>query len=260
MDTASPGLRLRVSTARDGGEPDTGPIFRIRRGDGHAAAKDEHGHTPASARIVAARLEHIAQWTHLHELVNPGSTLAGAVSLELATAEPGQSTDPLQGSVLTPDANGAIRLSYRRGPSGWTKPTIFVRLRNTSGKRLWCALLNLTERYRVHASLLPGTWINPGLVASACEGRPIPVGFPREVEARPGAAVKDWLKLLVSDEQFTTTAFELPSLDAPDQRGRGSMLTAGLIDRLGARVRTREMGDEPGPGQVADWTTSIVRW
>ena len=251
-DDASPGLRLRVSTGPRGGRR----VLRVLRGDGSPATADVEGHTDASARVVAARLEHIARWTLIKELENPGSALTGGVAIELVAAEEGDVTAPRDRPPLAADAHGEYRLAYRRTPSAWQPPRIFVRLRNSSEKRLWCVLLDLTDRYRVHPNLFPGAFVEAGEVGAAYLGSPIEVTLPPSRDVLPGAIGRDWFKLLVAEDEFGGLAFDLPRLDEPPTRAAAPLQPRGLLDRLGLVATTRDVDRAPGP--AGDWSTAIA--
>jgi Caspase domain len=250
------GLRLRVA-AVTGGEGS--PVFRILRGDGSPATADVADHTEASARVVAARLEHIAQWSHIKELDNPATKLAGAVAIEVLAAEPGETVVAFDRAPLAPDAHGEIRLEYRRTSSAWEPPSIFLRINNRSQRQLWCVLLDLTDRFRVHPALFPGGHVGPGQVGAALEGAPLPVTLPPGREPRPGASGRDWFKLIVADREFSSLAFELPRLDEPASRSAAAMRPRSVVDRLGLIATTRDAGGDTGLGATGgDWATSIV--
>jgi Caspase domain len=254
-DEPATGLRLRVAAPAHDGQP----VYRILRGDGSPATADAEGHSAESARLVTARLEHIASWTQVKNLENPGSALAGAVSVEIVTAEPGETVVPKDRQALTPNHHGEIRLTYRRTPAGWAPPAIFIRLRNHWPDRLWCVLLDLTDRFRVHPKLFPGAFIGPAEVGAASDGRPTPITLPPGREVRPGAQVRDWFKLLVAEQQFGSLAFELPRLDEPPTRSTDAIRPRGIVDRLGLRATARDAGDDEGPGaDGGDWTTAIL--
>jgi hypothetical protein len=251
-DDDSPGLRLRVSAPARVGRP----AFRILRGDGSPATADVEGHTKADARIVAARLEHIARWTLIKDLENPGSPLTGSVAIEVVRAEDRQQKAPRDRRPLAPDAHGEYRLHYEQTPAAWQPPRIFVRLRNRSDRRLWCVLLDLTDRYRVHANLYPGDFIEPGEVGAAYSGDPIEVTLPPGRDVRPGAVGRDWFKLLVSEDEFSSLAFDLPRLDEPTTRTAEVFRPTGVLDRLGLQATTREV--KPVRGPMSDWATAII--
>jgi hypothetical protein len=248
----SPGLRLRVSTAARTGRP----AFRILRGDGSPATADIGGHTEANARLVAARLEHIACWTLIKDLENPGSALTGSVAIEIVAVEEGELKAPKDRPPLKPDEHGEYRLAYRRTPSAWKPPRIFARLRNASDKSLWCVLLDLTDRYRVHPNLFPGDFIEAGGIGAAYAGDPIEVTLPPGRDVRPGAVGRDWFKLLVAEDEFGSLAFDLPRLDEPPSRSAESFEPKGILDRLGLLAITRDVDRAPGP--AGDWATSIA--
>jgi Caspase domain len=248
----STGLRLRVSPVRRNGEG----AFQILRGDTSPATADVEGLTEESARTVVSRLEHIARWTLIKELDNPGSSLAGKVAIEIVAAEQGEATAPRDRPALVPDEHGEYRLSYERTPSAWEPPKIFVRLRNTADRQLWCVLLDLTDRYRVHSNLFEGGFIAAGEVGAAYDGDPIEVTLPPGRELRPGAVGRDWFKLLVAEGEFGALAFDLPRLDEPATRSVEPFQPKGILDRLGLRATTRDVDRAPGP--AGDWTTSIV--
>lgn len=254
-DQAATGLRLRVAAPTRTGQP----VFRILRGDGSPATADAQGHTQDSARLVVARLEHIAAWTQVKTLDNPGSALAGAVTIEIVPAEPGETVVPRDRPALMLANHGEIRLAYRRTPAGWEPPAVFIRLRNNWRDRLWCVLLDLTDRYRVHPKLFPGAFVGPGQVGAARDGRPIPITLPPGREVRSGVQVQDWFKLLVAEQQFGSMAFELPRLDEPPTRSADAIRPRGVVDRLGLRATARDAGDDQGPGAGGgDWATAIL--
>lgn len=242
-DATSMGLRLRVAAVtRDGA-----PVLRILRGDGSPATADVDGHGEASVRLAVARLEHIARWTQIKDLDNPASGIAGAVTIELVEAQPGEQTAPRDRPALATDEHGEIRLAYERAGEAWQPPSIFIRLRNHAERRLYCVLLDLTDRYRVHPKLFPGAYVGAGEAGAALAGRSIPVKLPPERALAPGSEVKDWFKLIAADKEFSSLAFDLPRLDEPPARGRERSRSA------------RDVGDEePGPPAGGDWTTSIL--
>jgi hypothetical protein len=182
--------------------------------DGKPLVPSLDGFAPA---VRAA--EHIARWRHARALGNPVSPLAGAVRLEIVPARPGERAAPLHRRALTADADGRIRLAYRRQPGGWAAPTVFVRLHNTSDRNLWCVLLDLTSGYRIHTALFPGAFVGAGLSGAALNGRPVQFSLPRGQEPRPGGHTTDWLKLIVAECEFSGRPFEQPPLDEAGKRG-----------------------------------------
>lgn len=246
----SEGLRLRV-VATDG-------VFRIFKGDGATPiTADVPGLTEASARIVVAQLEHIARWHSIMDLGNPATSLAGAVKIEIVPARQGEKVVPLDATAMTPDEHGELRLAYHRGEHRWEPPEVFVRLRNTWHRPLWCVLLDLTDKFRVHPNLFPGGFIGDGQSGFALQGKPITVSLPRGRDIRPGAQVKDWLKLLVAEEPFGSLTFELPPLGEPVRDGLPRDVR-GVLGRLGFRATSRDFDTEISSVNGGDWATEVL--
>ncbi|GIE87326.1 caspase family protein [Actinoplanes regularis] len=180
------------------------------------------------------RLEHVARWRQIRDLNNPLSRLAGAVSLEIIPAGEGATPIVAEG--------GEIHLWYEEG----APPEILIRLRNRTGRRLYCVLLDLTSGYRVHAELFEGAFIDARSDGWALNRRPVRVSLPPGRPVRPGSSVREWLKLLVAEEQFSSTPFDLPALDRAHTAGRGPMVLHGLRD-----------AEHAGDG-VHDWAALTV--
>jgi len=211
-----------------------------------------------AAAAVVADLEHIARWRQIKALGNPLSSLAGAVALDVVAAHPGEPAAPFDRAPLPRDGHGAIAVAYRAGAEGWIPPEVYVRLRNTTDRWLYCVLLDLTDRFRVHPGLFPGDWIGPGLTTWAAKGDPIALSLPPGRPVEPGARGTDWLKLLVAEAPFSAAPFELGRLGEPS-KAPGSGRTTGIVgvlDRLGLLATRR--GVEAHPPAAHDWSTAIV--
>jgi hypothetical protein len=262
------GARIRAALDRAG--PTGGPSPHVRIGEPPAYqvvfpepgririldGEDNPVHEADAARAVDA-LEHLARWRLVKAVTNDWSGLAGAVTVEIVTGEPGDDRIPLYRKALDPNSDGVVELAYRRTPSGWAPPQVFVRLRNRSGRRLYCVLLDLTDRYRSHAQLFPGADIGPGISTSALDGRAVAFRLPPDRPVRPGAFVRDWLKLLVAEEQFSAAPFELPALGQPPGAARTPVALRGILDRIGQAVIHRDAG-LPDPPAATDWTTTML--
>jgi hypothetical protein len=224
--------------------------------EGDRLADDITG-TPADcAGRTVATLEHIARWREVKALSNPRSALAGAVRVEVVPAFPGERTAPLDRPALSAGPDGLIRLAYHAPDR---PPTVFVRLHNTAQRPLYCVLLDLTDRYRIHAGLFPGAFIAPGHAGAALSGRPVQLSLPAGVEAVPGASVRDWFKLIVAEDEFSSRPFELDRLDARvPATERGPAGLGGILDRLGRIAVHRDVGSAE-PAAAYDWTTAMVR-
>ncbi|MEV4352046.1 caspase family protein [Actinoplanes sp. NPDC049596] len=241
---------LRIADTARGEVPDlrfsqdqTGAVRILGAGE-LPVAPDLHG--PDLARRAVRAGEHIARWRQVQALENPGSPLAGAVRLEIVAAGPGETQASLHRLPERPDADGLIQLAYTWRNGTPTPPTAFLRLHNTTGRSLYCVLLNLTERYRVHASLFPGAFVGPGLVGAALNGRPVQFSLPGGVPPTRGAQVRDRVKLIVAEQEFAARPFEQDALDDAVRRG--------VLPRV---AMTRDAGDAT-PTDVYDWATTTL--
>ena len=121
-----------------------------------------------------------------------------------------------------------IRLEYRLEDGREVEPTFKISMTNLtnmpnkSPRTLYCGLLDLTQRFRVHAGLLNtgSIKLEPGETAWAYQDRPIPATVPNEVWKQGIVEYKDILKLLVCTEDFDARLLQQPSLDMPGIRAR----------------------------------------
>ncbi|MFE1441812.1 caspase family protein [Streptomyces sp. NPDC058739] len=255
------GLLLRVVvSAEPGPEPGPGLAARLLRRDGSAAVARLPLGGPRDARRVVACLHHLTRWHQLLTLDNPVSPLADLVRVEIRPWTydgPWSSDGP---SPLLPDGGGEIVCSYGRTPSGLPQePWLSVRLHNRSATRkLWCVLLNLTDDYAGHTGLYPGHFVGPGRTGFALDDRPVALTVPAH-RARPGAQVRDWLKLVVAEGELNTGPFHLPPWDPENDDDRLSPLAEddGMLRLTPPGQGDRHMGEAPasGPGQ---WATRTI--
>jgi hypothetical protein len=246
-DPAGPAM-LRVTTTADGLTIDAGHGLPVVTVDGLAG----HG-----LRTAVDRIEHIARWLRIRRFGNPASRLYGGIQIELVETAPGERTAPADRAALPVDRRGRIVLRYRRNGNGWAAPSVFVRLRNLTNRPLYCALLDLTDGYRVNTELFPGDRIAARGMAAALHGEPVDFYLPPGRPPAPGAEVSDWLKVMVAEDRFSSEPFELPRLGEPVATGlRTSMAVTGVLDRLGLAVMTRDAGRQPAA--AGDWTTAML--
>ncbi|MER6140146.1 caspase family protein [Streptomyces sparsogenes] len=211
--TAAP-LRVTASSA-DGRD-----LVRVTHADGSAVGPAVDAEYPGAVDLVLGRLEHVARWHQVRTMSNPLSALAQQVRLEIVEAGPGHRVCPADVPPLPIGGDGAVRLAYRAVDGGFEPPRVFFRLRNSSGLRLWCVLLNLTDTYRIHSRLFTGAFLEPGRVTAAARGRSVPITLPEGRPARPGARVRDWFTLIYSTREFSALPYDLPRLMDPEYEGR----------------------------------------
>lgn len=198
-------------------------------------------------------LEHIARWLQVRNLASPSAALADAVQLEVLPA-PADGTWPPRDQQ--PPAPGDLEFEYTWTGSAWRPPSAFIRLRNTTSERLFCALLDLTDRFRMHAGLFPGEYVAGDWTAPAGRGAPITLSLPPDRIA-PGATGTDWLVLLVAQEPFSSDPFRLNRLGEPDEdpadARRGGI--TGVLGRLGLLAVRRDL--TPAPVVPLDWAVRV---
>jgi hypothetical protein len=247
--TPTDGLRLRVGAAAAG-------VARLARADGSAITTDTAVGDDAGARLAVARLEHVARWEQVRGLGGHASPLREAVVLDVYAAEEGETERPADRQPL-PSGSG-YRLAYGRAADdgGWVAPRVFLELRNTTNDELAVAVLDLTDRYRCHP-VLPTVRLAGGHTFSVADGKPLPVALPAGRTVEPGARVRDWIKVVVSDVDFDATAFDLPALDEPVAPPAGTRSARSALERLAGRAVTRDFDAGPPP-QVVRWSASTI--
>lgn len=249
------GAEYRLLADADGGR------FSIRRTtDAKNLAVETPGLAAEGALVAAQRLEHIARWVSAARLANPAALLPrNAVRLDIFRVGADGATELLQ-------ASSGLRLAYEQVDGGWRWPRLQMRLTNTTDdRRLFCMLLDLTEKYSIYAGLLPrgGVWLDPGQEAWATVlvrgqlRKTLDLFIPDDLWRQGVTELHDIIKLIVSTEEADATLLqqsELPVKVTPVTRAMPGSLNT--LNRLMARVHTRDFGAAPGGDETfADWTT-----
>ncbi|TDC74057.1 caspase family protein [Streptomyces hainanensis] len=156
---------------------------------------------PLDATRVVDCLHHLARWRQLRDLDCPASSVSSRVSVEIV---PWGEEEPCR-----PGGDGEYLFSYTGGPGHWREPWVSIRLRNRSSVAVWCVLLDLTDSYAANSVLFPGHFIGPGRVGHALDGDPVQLSLPASRPPGPGAAARDWLKLIVAEGELNTVPFHL---------------------------------------------------
>ena len=258
LDTASPEGKpsLFIRAAADGDTPE----FRLIARDGQFVITKPNDNRPlvaqidgldeAGAKRAVARLEHIARWTQTARLSNPASSiLPGDVKLTVL----------VEGKEVS---GREIRLEYQLKNGKQVKPTFQVSMTNNSARRLYCGLLDLTQRFRVYAGLIESGYVKlePGETDWANHNEPIPAEVPDEIWEEGVIEYKDLLKLIVCTEEFDPRQLEQPTLDMPRTRSTGGtrgIPRGGSLNRLMQKVQTRDLGASE-PEFIDDWQTAEV--
>ena len=227
-----------------------GEYLITRPADDRPLVAQIQGYTDATALQVIERLEHIARWMNIAELSSPATSRIQPDAIQMSIYQDGQ-------ELQTPQ----IRLEYRQENGGWVGPTFKVKLRNNSNEPLYCALLDLTDRYAVIAGLIEsgGIWLQPGEEAWALGGEPLYPTVPKKLWEMGITEVKDILKLLVSTAAFDATLLEQEELDLPSPSTRQVKQGQGTLDRLMNRVQCRDLRAKPEEEEVCDdWIASQI--
>lgn len=229
-----------------------GQYLIARPADDRPLVAQIQGYTAASAVQAIQRLEHMARWTTIAELSSPATSHIQPGAVQMSLIQEGRALQEPQ-----------IRLEYHQETGKWKPPAFKVKLKNTSSTPLYCALLDLTDRYAVIAGLFDGggVWLKPGEEAWALNNQPLYPTVPKELWEKQGITeTKDLLKLIVSTAEFDATLLEQDNLDLPSSRAvRSAQRGQGTLNRLMRRVQSRDLRAVPEEEERCDdWVSSQV--
>ncbi len=257
-------VRDALAKAGPGGKPslfvrevsgDQQPEFRLlARGGQYVIAKPSDdrplvgqidGLNPAGAKQAVSRLEHIARWTQTARLNNPASTIK---------------PDDVKLTILVNDKavdGREIRLEYRRDGDQWVAPTFKLSMTNNSKRRLFCALLDLPQTFKVDAGLQDAgcTRLEAGETSWALDGGEISGTVPDALWEQGLIEFKDLLKLIVSTQEFDARLLEQNELDLPKPPSTRDLPSDSSLNRLMRQVQTRDLA-KGRPSVIDDWQAS----
>ena len=228
--------------------------YRIKRpADDRILVAPIVDYTHASAAQIVQRLEHLARWTNTLELQSSPTSRIAANAVQMEILQPGQTTEGTD-----------LRLTYT--PDG-QPPAIQIRLKNTSHEPLYCAVVNLTERFGIQVPFFEagGVWLEPDQEGfakyfdkrSGTTKTLIPISIPKDVLAQGITEYKDVLKLLVSNNEFDAQLLTQDNLDVPRTRSLSRAVSRGMLNRLMNKVQTRDIGDDDDD-MTDDWVISQI--
>jgi pimeloyl-ACP methyl ester carboxylesterase len=206
--------------------------------DNRPLVRQVPGYTDDSAHKVAKQLGYIAHWLTVVEQKNPTSSLPiDAVKMQIY-----QNGQELQDEQL--------RIEYRREGDTLIQPRIQIKLANTTQRRLYCTLLDLSELYGVSSPFFDGAgvWLPPDStvdVTLTLKGQlttDIPMSVPKELWEQGVTEYQDIFKLIVSTDEFDPKPLLQKRLDAP------------ILPEMS--TKDVELEDETPP--QGDWITSQV--
>ncbi|MGZ3396350.1 MAG: DUF7379 domain-containing protein, partial [Isosphaeraceae bacterium] len=227
-----------------------GQFVITRPGEDRPLVAQIDGLNEDGAKRAVARLEHMARWTQTARLSNPASSiLPGDVKLTVL----------VEGKEVS---GREIRLEYQFKNGKQVATTFQVSMTNNSARRLYCGLLDLTQRFRVNAGLIKSGYVKlePGETAWANLGEPISADVPDEIWKQGVIEYKDLLKLIVCTEEFDARLLEQPTLDMPRTKSAGALRSIardGSLNRLMKKVQTRDLGASE-PESIDDWQATEV--
>lgn len=255
---------LRFGPAADPRQPEPLIRFRLVVRDGRADVVRRDGTValpglpladPGDAADAVERLIHLTRWHQLRALEDGGSPLHSRVRVEVSDWYGA----PSDGGPHPPYGLGEHVFRYGGGPGDWREPMVSVRIHNRSDRPLWCALLDLTDSYAADPGLYLPDFIGPGRTGYALNGDAVRLRLPPDRPVRPGAYVRDWLKLIVAEQAFNTVPLQLPRLGAgTGPRDRLGRAAADGMFRLTAHATHHRDAGPSGHGSAGRWATRTV--
>lgn len=254
IDNSQPSAYLREVSENESAEfkvvAENGEYMITRPADGVPLVNQIPDYTPASAAKVIQRLEHITRWTNLNELASPAnSSISGdAIALEIH-----------HNDQIIQDS--AIRFHYDQDGSGkWKRPTFKIKLKNNSDRTLYCALLDLTEKFAINAGFFEAGYVKlePGQQTWAFGGKLIPASVPDDLWQQGITEYQDILKLIVCTNNFDARLLEQDKLDLPRKKYHQRGSRSSTLNRLMERWQGRDfILDEPTE-ELDDWFATQV--
>jgi hypothetical protein len=226
--------------------------LRVDAGGGWARVTGGAGHpvpdlplrSAADAARVVDCLAHIARWHHIRDLTNPDPWLSSQVRVTVEETRVG---------TVRHAADGEVVCGYTRDG---LEPQVMVRVHNESRRRLWCVLLDLTDRYASSPHLYEGEFIGGRRVGVARGGEPVWLRLPPGRALVRGAFTRDWLKVIVTERELNLAPFRLPAWSPEAAAGSRVGGGRGGVLRLTAPPDGRNAG---GVGRgVGRWGTAQV--
>jgi hypothetical protein len=226
-----------------------GQYLITRPADDRPIVAQIQGYTESNALQAIERLEHITRWTNIAELSSPATSSIQASAVQMVIYQEGREVK-----------DATINLQYQQQNGKWKGPTFKVKLKNTSNQELFCALLDLTDRYAVSPELLEtgGIWLKPGEEAWALGGENIYPTVSEKLWKQGITQSQDILKLMVSTAEFDATLLRQNELDLPFFPEREAGRGRGTLNRLMKRVRSRDLRAVPEEEEYDDWITSQI--
>lgn len=172
-----------------------------------------------SATIIRNYLQHLAQFEFVKRLQNPNPILFGRYPVEIAFYQ----KNAMQREEEIRIEGGEIRPRFAGKSGAISEHSIRIKLRNTSDRKLYCALLYLDFNFGVYVKLLNEVVVGlePNTEVWAWDGGFIPLKLEEEIFGYNYKECVTTIKLMVStsDLKQQVIRFEMPPLPGPMVRG-----------------------------------------
>ncbi len=199
------------------------------------------GFNPENAHKAIEYLNHIARWTRILELSNPGSQIASeGVRIQLFNP---------RNEPIYPTYKG-YTFEYSASTGSSVRPQFKVKLINTSPNRLYCVMLYMSSQFGIETQLFNegGYWLDKGEEVWVADGQVFTGEVPDSTVAFGKNEVTEVFKLIVSTEEYQSSNLRQDELSKPKQQfrdvGEGST-RALLFSNVSSSVSD-------------DWNTNLV--
>ncbi|MFB2877802.1 caspase family protein [Floridanema aerugineum] len=221
---------------------------------------EEVGYTDRNASQVIVCLEQIARWHNLLNLSSPAtsSIKSDDVEMEITLLSGQQESSPGERDGNISSSEMRVEYTYENGQ--WQPPTLRIKLKNRSNKKLYCNVLDFSESFAISAQffdLTSSILLVPKGTEGCTEIESYAMEFivPDEFFERGTTEYKDILKLIVSTAEFDASSVEQDGFNPPPaNRFIGGY--KGTLNSLMERVNTRE--SRRATSTYDDWMTKEV--
>jgi hypothetical protein len=216
---------------------------RVIGGDGQELPNLRFDLTEAGIRALAGACVHVARWHGLRDRAAAGSTLNDRVNVEIMRVELGEERAPDDRMPLDP-VDRTIAIHYADGQA----PRVQIRLRNGSDKRVYAALVDLTDSFACVP--LFADWLEPGQLGWISGGKVQRLAIPPWKPADAGS-VTDVFKVMAATTDFDAERWrQEPLLGVRDRSAQDK--------KLGD---SRDVADDETPAPARDesfWGASTL--
>ena len=173
-----------------------------------------------TALQLADQLRHLSQWAFLQSMTNTGSNALPDNSLQVDCVH--LQSDGTEVSIM--NANGSIPITYEMGADDVYRSAFRIKVTNPTQAKLYCAVLYLDSEFQSFLGFLnPTTYLlePDNSVYLGINGKDvIKSRLPAVMQAYNWASRTEYLKLIVSTDEFDVQALALAPLPEPPLPGQ----------------------------------------